>query len=107
MHEDVAEEEHGDRVVEAVGAGLGMADLGGRRGRVVEERLDAVAQRDPRAGGIVVDRRADRQRRPAGGGEEGRHPLDQVAHDVPGDPAVAGRRVAPTASSGHLVRPAP
>jgi hypothetical protein len=60
VDEDVAHEEHGDRVVEAVGAGPGMADGRRQRGGVAEERPDAPVERRPRAGRVVVDRGAGR-----------------------------------------------
>ena len=85
-----------DGIVEAVGAGPGVARsmVADAAGSSSSDWMPSLIVR-PRAGGVVVDRRARGQGRPAGGVEERGDPLDQVTHHVAGDPALAGRRVVP------------
>ncbi len=62
---------------------------------VVEQCLHGLGLGTPSADGIVVDRRTRRQRDPRPSLEERREPLDEVADDVAGDPALHRRRLVP------------
>ena len=70
--------------------------------RVVEQRLHGVGLGAPGADGVVVDRRTRRQRDPGRALEERREPLDEVADDVAGDPALHRRRLVPRLRRGAL-----
>ena len=70
--------------------------------RVVEQCLHGIGLGTPGADRVVVDRRSRRQLDPGCSVEEGREPLDEVAHDVAGDPALHRRRPVPRLRSGAL-----
>jgi hypothetical protein len=81
-----------------------VADLRCRSDRVVQEGLDAGIEGGPGPGGVVIDRWAHGQRRPGAVGEETREPLDEVAHHVARNPAIARCRALP-GRVGDLVHP--
>ena len=62
---------------------------------IVERGLQRVAERQPRTGRVVVDRRSLGELEVEGALEEARHPLDEMADDVAGHPSLARRGLVP------------
>ena len=70
---------------------------------VVEHGLHAVGVRLPGADRVVVDRGAGGQPDVGAHGQEAGEPLDEVAYDVAGRPAVDGRRGVPVGRAADPV----
>ena len=102
MEEHIARVDHVGRLLERHPTDVREVVHARRGVRVVEQRLHRVGLGAPRADGVVVDRRTRRQRDPYRSLEERREPLDQMANDVTGDPAVHRRRLVPRLRSGAL-----
>ena len=103
VHEDVAGEELRHGLGQRDVADVPVAEHPVCRGRVVEDRLHLALEVVPGAGGVVVHRRSCGQVHVGAGGEEGREPLDEVAHHVTRGPLLDRRGVVPlvVAYSGH------
>jgi hypothetical protein len=72
--------------------------------RIVEQYLHGFGLGAPRADWVIVDRWSRRQGDPRSSLEEGREPLDEVADDVTGDPALHGCGLIPRLRRGALRR---
>ena len=95
MQDHVAGVDHVDHLPERHATDVWEVMLAVGGVRIVEEVLHGLGLDPPGADRVVVDRGTRGQRDPRPALEEGREPLDEMADDVTGRPAVHRRRLVP------------